>query len=82
LCHDKVHCSTRELRDELLPLTSDIPFSLSTRKIPYKLIKLLHWLTMLYRVILSGLLHVVFILEYYWEKTQRSKPLSGTLRSI
>lgn len=61
LCHDKVYCSTRELRDEPLPVVSDHPFFLKTsRKTPRNLTKLRHWLPLQRPVNLSDLLHGVF----------------------
>ena len=61
LCHDKVYCSTRELRDEPIPVVSDHPFFLKTsRKTPRNLTKLRHWLPLQRPVNLSDLLHGVF----------------------
>ena len=37
----KVHCSTREFRDEPLPLMSDIPFFKALEKYP-KAVNLIH----------------------------------------
>lgn len=54
LCHDKVHCSTRELRDEPLPVVSDLLFLLKTSsKMPHNLTKLRHWLPLQHPVALG-----------------------------
>lgn len=79
LCHDKVYCSTRELRDEPLPVVSDHPFFLKTsRKTPRNLTKLRHWLPLQRPVILSDLLHGFFITCNCWAKAPRIQPTSGT----
>lgn len=54
LCHDKVHCSIRELRDEPLPVVSDLLFLLKTSsKMPHNLTKLRHWLPLQHPVALG-----------------------------
>ena len=79
LCHDKVYCSTRELRDEPLPVVSDHPFFLKiSRKTPRNLTKLRHWLPLQRPVNLSDLLHGVFYHLKLLGKAPRIQPTSGT----
>ncbi|HBX5757863.1 TPA: hypothetical protein MH536_02075 [Klebsiella pneumoniae] len=84
LCHDKVRRSTRELRDEPLPVVSDLPFLLKTsRKISRNLTKLRHWLPLQHPVNLSDLLHGVFYnLKLLDKRLQEQSPPAAHFQDI
>ncbi|OON33627.1 hypothetical protein BU230_36740 [Klebsiella pneumoniae] len=84
LCHDKVRRSTRELRDEPLPVVSDLPFLLKTsRKTSRNLTKLRHWLPLQHPVNLSDLLHGVFYnLKLLDKRLQEQSPPAAHFQDI